>query len=330
MKDPALALPLAAALGEGLKRAGTSLAKADGNGTLRALLSRAPEIASDAGEPAALRRVAIDTLAMLPFAEAAPALLAILTPKQPPALQGAAITALGQFRDPSVGAELLHRYPGLGPDARSRVLDVVLQRPERMGAFWTAMETNTVRAGELTASQVNSLRQHRDEKVRQRAALAFGPPASASRQAAYQAFLPALQLNGLAARGKSIFEGRCAACHQHAGMGHDFGPDLGAARTGGREKLLASMIDPNREVMPQFMAYAVETKDGEGLLGMLENETATAVTLRLPGGIRKTLPRSAIASLKSQQQSLMPEGLESGLTAQDLADLMEFIFNPRT
>ena len=38
------------------------------------------------------------------------------------------------------------------------------------------------------------------------------------------------------------------------------------------------------------------------------------------------VPRSRIAKMQAQSTSLMPEGLEEGLTSQDLADLLDFIF----
>jgi hypothetical protein len=40
------------------------------------------------------------------------------------------------------------------------------------------------------------------------------------------------------------------------------------------------------------------------------------------------VPRDRIATLKTQSQSLMPEGLERGLTPEDMADLIAFLFKP--
>jgi putative heme-binding domain-containing protein len=175
---------------------------------------------------------------------------------------------------------------------------------------------------------MNLLRQHPDARVRDRANALLGTADSSSREKVYQAFLPALQLTASAERGRKVFESRCAACHHHAGIGVEFGPNLANARSGGREKPLSSILDPNREVLPEFVAYAVETKEGESLIGFLENESATSVTLRQPGGLRKTIPRASLASLKNQRQSLMPEGLETGLSHQEMADLIEFVMSP--
>jgi putative heme-binding domain-containing protein len=323
-----VSFPLVSGFGEGLKRAGTTLRASDAGGQLQWRLREAAVIATDPTRSDPARRVAIEILALVPYADAAPALLAVLERKNAAALQSAAITALAQFRDIAVGAELLKLFPGLSASLRARVIEAVLERPERIDALWLAFQNKTVRPADLAAAQVNALRRHRDERVRARAAEWLGAAGILTREDVYKSYLPALRETGVASRGKPIFEARCATCHRHAGGGFEFGPDLAVAQSGGKEKLLSSLVDPNREVLPQFVAYAVETKEGENVVGFLERDTAAAVTLRQPGGIRKTIARASITSLKSQERSLMPEGLEAGLSPQEIADLLEFVINP--
>ena len=54
-------------------------------------------------------------------------------------------------------------------------------------------------------------------------------------------------------------------------------------------------------------------------------ETATSVTLRQAGGAEAMVLRSNIQSIQNQGQSAMPEGLEAGLTPQDMANLLEYV-----
>ena len=89
--------------------------------------------------------------------------------------------------------------------------------------------------------------------------------------------------------------------------------------------MLTSLLDPNREVAPQFASYTIETKDGESIAGIIASESATAVLLRQANGVEKETARKNIVTMQSQGQSLMPEGLEEGLSAQDMADLLEFV-----
>jgi putative heme-binding domain-containing protein len=69
----------------------------------------------------------------------------------------------------------------------------------------------------------------------------------------------------------------------------------------------------------------VETKDDESVLGVLVNETATAVTLRQAYGKETVIPRTSIAAMRSTGKSLMPDELEAGLDPQGVADLLEYI-----
>jgi len=57
-------------------------------------------------------------------------------------------------------------------------------------------------------------------------------------------------------------------------------------------------------------------------------ETPTSITLRRAGGAAETLLRSDIDELTSTGKSIMPEGLESQITVQEMADLLGFLFRP--
>jgi len=53
---------------------------------------------------------------------------------------------------------------------------------------------------------------------------------------------------------------------------------------------------------------------------------ACSVTVRQPLGVEVVVARARIARMQASRLSLMPEGLEEGLSNQDLADLVDFIF----
>ena len=113
-----------------------------------------------------------------------------------------------------------------------------------------------------------------------------------------------------------------------SGEGRDLGPDLASVVQHPPEKLLISILDPNADIQPGFNAYTCTLNTGEQLYGLLSAETANSVTLRLLDGSRRTVLRNQIATLQSQNQSLMPEGLENSITPQGLADLIAFLRSP--
>jgi putative heme-binding domain-containing protein len=322
---PELAFAVVRALGDGLLRAHSSLAAADPQGKLKPVYARALVAATDPRAPEPVRVEAIQLSGGTSFAEAGALLLSMLDPGQPQAVQVAAVSTLGRFTSPAVATGLVTRWRELTPRVRSQALTILIARPERANVLLNAMEAGIIQRSELATAQITFLRSHRDPAVRGRAQRIFGQPAGGQRPAVVDAFRPALTLVGVADRGRKIFADRCTPCHQLGGQGHAVGPDLASVRSNGKEKILTSILDPNREVAPNYVNYLVETKDGESWLGLIASENAGSVTLRSANGTETVVLRSNIARIQSLGQSLMPEGLEAGLTPRDLADLLEYI-----
>ena len=150
-------------------------------------------------------------------------------------------------------------------------------------------------------------------------------PSSKGRDQVVRAFQPALDLDGNAQRGHAIYLQRCSPCHSLGGEGFSVGPDLTTIRNDGKAKALVNICDPNREVAANYVAYTVETRSGESLVGIV-SDTASGVTVHQPFGKETTVLHADIKRIESQHISLMPEGIEEGMSPQDMADLLEFVF----
>ena len=114
-------------------------------------------------------------------------------------------------------------------------------------------------------------------------------------------------------------------CHRDGTEGAAVGPDRVAFRNLGKPTLLLHLIDPNREVAPRYFTALVSTAAGETLAGVITDESGTTLRLTMPGGVVKELNRSSIVRVERQSRSLMPEGLESAWTDQQIADLLAFL-----
>src|SRR5690606_10405153 len=125
-----------------------------------------------------------------------------------------------------------------------------------------------------------------------------------------------------------LFERICAQCHHASGLGYRVGPDLSSVSHRSVEDLLSNVLDPNMAMEPLYVAYSADLVDGEEETGLLVAETATSVTLLQAFERRAEIPRSRIRVLRANGRSLMPEGLEAGLTPADLRDLIAFIQAP--
>src|SRR5205814_225233 len=80
----------------------------------------------------------------------------------------------------------------------------------------------------------------------------------------------------------------CSACHQLEGVGSQIGAELNAIGNQGSETILLNILDPNREVKPQYLGYVLVTGTGRIVTGMITTETANALTLRRADGTSET------------------------------------------
>ena len=117
----------------------------------------------------------------------------------------------------------------------------------------------------------------------------------------------------------------CAACHRHSGRGNVVGPDLTfVAQQGDRTAILRSILEPSREVAPQFYPSLVKLKDGTEFMGILLRSSSTEVFRDLTGK-EKSFPQTDIVSRTELKTSLMPPGLVMTLTDEELRDLLAFL-----
>lgn len=298
---------------------------------VRATTDVARRLAGQAKVPLAQRVTAIGLLCRDRAAADADARLAsaLLAPTNPPALQSAALSAMA--RDKSAGAAeiLIDAMPRMSPALRAVALDSLTARAESAELLVSAVEQTKLSPTDLPAATREKLLSHPNAALRQHAAGVLASARPPARTKALKDYQSSLTLKGDPAKGKLAFEKTCAACHQLAGVGNAVGPDLSALTDKSAGYLLTALLDPNAAVEGRFVAYQVETTDGETYVGLLGDENASAITIVQPNAIKQRIARGSIKSLTSSRLSLMPEGLEAGMTPQDVADLIAFVQKPQ-
>jgi putative heme-binding domain-containing protein len=219
----------------------------------------------------------------------------------------------------------------MSPSVRREAIEVLFSRKGGVEVVVDALESHALHASELDPARLKQLDSQPDPAMRARIhkALAAEGTGSRDRNKAIASFRPALQLGGDPVKGREIHTKICATCHQAEGHGFSVGPDLATVATRTPEDLLTHILDPNREVAPNFVNYNVEINDGRVVSGIIANESASAISLKRAEGASDTIPRDRIESISSTGLSLMPDGLEKGLSPQDLANLMAFIRSVR-
>jgi putative heme-binding domain-containing protein len=290
-----------------------------------ALVMAAAKTAIQADQTLAARLAAVQQLRLGKITELRETLAALLEPAQPAELQQAALAVLGTYRDLGVADLLLNRWPGFSPRLRGQAAEVLFSRPEWVSKLLDQAAAGTVATSDVDPSRWQLLTAHADESIRRRAVALVGKSQTSKRGEVVTAYRDSLTKAGDVARGKEHFKKVCAACHQLEGIGHPTGPNLAAMKNRGPEAILLNVLDPNREVNPQYLNYSVVTNDGRTLSGMIAAETATSVTLKRADNASDTVLRIDIEQLKSTGLSLMPEGMEKQIDSQAMADLLAYL-----
>jgi putative heme-binding domain-containing protein len=142
-----------------------------------------------------------------------------------------------------------------------------------------------------------------------------------------EAWRDALDLKGDSKNGKVVFQRECSKCHLLEGVGTELGLPLDTVKNKGPEAILQSVLDPNREVLPQYLNYVVVTDEGLSITGMIESETANSITLKRAEGETDVVLRGNIEELVNTGLSIMPEGNEKLVTKQELADIVAYLMS---
>jgi putative membrane-bound dehydrogenase-like protein len=271
-----------------------------------------------------------------------PSLASSLQPTQPAELQLAALEALGSYREPAVADMLIDAWPKMTPALRDKATTILLSRTDRIGKLLDAIEAKKITPAQLSVAAKATLGRQKTPALAERIAKLIGDGSSSNRKAVIETYLTAMGIKerdlpspggaklapllaGDVTRGSKVYEMACMVCHKFADKGNDVGPHLGTIKAWTAEQLVTNILDPNREVSPNFALYIVETNDGRTLAGLIASETAGNLTLKRADGGTDTVLRSEIKSLTSPGISLMPEGLEAAITPQQMADLIAYL-----
>jgi putative heme-binding domain-containing protein len=289
------------------------------------LLVNAKAVAVDATAAADKRAGAVRLLRFEAWEDAREILAKSIEPQQPAEVQSAAVNVLATYGAPEPVLLLLEHWARLGPTVRREAEEVVCARPDGVLALLDRLEAGTIRAADLSPGRPQLLQASSDAEVKSRATALLAKLGNSSRQALVDQYRDAMNRRGDLERGRAAFRKTCAACHKLENFGYELGPNLATMKNRGPEAIVLNVLDPNREVNPQFQSYIAVTNDGLTHTGMIQSETATAVTLSRGENKAETLLRSDIEDLRSTGLSLMPEGLEKDIDVQTLADLLEYL-----
>jgi putative heme-binding domain-containing protein len=131
-------------------------------------------------------------------------------------------------------------------------------------------------------------------------------------------------------RGKLIFSrdgARCKNCHEVSDKQKSLGPTLLeiTKKFPKTADLLPHVFQPSLKIEEPLAAYTAVVDDGRIINGLILEQSDREVVLKTAERQLVRIPRTNLEELRKSPKSLMPEGVLGDLTAQEAADLFEYI-----
>lgn len=161
---------------------------------------------------------------------------------------------------------------------------------------------------------------------------AFSDAAIAKRKDNYRGF--AVSHPGDPINGRKLFldEQRlaCSRCHSTDGKGEHAGPDLFTAGDKfPRAELIDAILNPSATIAIGYSTTVVTTQSHEVVVGVLKEATDQHLGLMGVDGKMQRVPLSDVLARRNTLESIMPEGLEAGVSPQEFTDLIEYLVSLR-
>ncbi|SHM74410.1 putative membrane-bound dehydrogenase domain-containing protein [Cyclobacterium lianum] len=134
-------------------------------------------------------------------------------------------------------------------------------------------------------------------------------------------------LPGDVERGREVFfgKGACGSCHAVAGEGGGFAPDLtniGEIRS--RHDILEAIIYPDASFAREYESMTLKTRN-QSYTGIVKGVADGTYTLAVGPESSLKIEEQNLTEINPASQSLMPAGLEKGLSRQELSDLIFYL-----
>ena len=114
-------------------------------------------------------------------------------------------------------------------------------------------------------------------------------------------------------------------CHKIDQSGPDYGPELkGFGSRQPPEVVARSMVDPSFDISHGFEGTVIKLKNGKRIDGRIVAD-GDPVVISSTAGVTQRVAKKQIASRKGMDRSLMLGADQLGMSAQDVADVVEWM-----
>jgi len=243
--------------------------------------------------------------------------------------RGKILAGMTSIDDPEVPRTIFIYYSGLDPELKPKAIEMLTQRPSWAKSLFNEIAEKRISKDAINVNQARRLLATKDKELVQLIEKHWGIPRD-SRNPEREKLVGEMKVlfaktPGDAKAGAAVFAKVCAQCHKIHGKGVDVGPDITLNGRSDFDQLLSNIFDPSLVIGSGYQAVTVNTKQGQLISGLIVEDNAERVVLKVQGGELKTIARKDVDEQFTSKLSMMPEDLEKQLRPQEIIDLLSYL-----
>jgi len=250
-------------------------------------------------------------------------------------LSETAVKGLAQFEDNEVGENLVKSFNRLSlAEERAAVIDVLVTRKKWAGYLLAELKTGEIPRRSVTPFHARQILAMKNDDLSKMLQEVWGGVRESDDDLKKKiidlekALTPDVRARGDKGQGRVLFQTLCASCHQLYGKGGKLGPDLTGSGRADLGYLLENIIAPNSVVPVEYQMSLITLKDGRVMTGLITASDDQTITLKsLADEI--TIEKKSVFKNIRMQDSIMPQGLMSDLSTDQVRDLIAYLMHPR-
>ena len=249
----------------------------------------------------------------------------LLKVTQPAGLQAVSCKALLGKGDEKAAGKMLQEWKNHSPALRQVMINEMVRRKSLTMLFLRIAKENDDLRSSIDLTRRQLLLTHNDDEISKLAKETLQENSRPARAEVLKRYGPTINKPGDKLKGRDLFVSHCSSCHRLDGAGTALGPDLAALSNRAPQTYLNGILDPNQGVDGNWIQFIAKTKNALTIMGSVTEETSASVTITGLSGERTKIAKNDLVSLVSTGRSLMPEGLESVISIQQMPDLLAYL-----
>lgn len=258
-----------------------------------------------------------------------PVVLSEIPRRERTTIRSQTLQRLGKLNEPWVATHVLEQYPRFNDDEKAKAIELMTQRPAWAKSLFAEIAEKKISKDVVNVNQARRLLATKDADLKKLIEKHWGIPRDARNPEREKVVAQMKELYakspGDPKAGVPVFKKLCAQCHKMYGEGVDVGPDITSNGRADFDQLLSNIFDPALVIGAGYQTTIINTKQGQSISGLLVEDNAQRVVMKVQGGELKTIARVDVEDQILSKLSMMPEDLEKQLRPQEIVDLLAYL-----